>query len=100
MSSVRKLHTVFLLGLGGLGLAACQPAQLAEVQPAAPEPVTCDASFYTYLKGEPISVVDTLNTGVQVRVLAADSFVTKDFEANRLTFTTSPDGTVSRIFCG
>lgn len=60
----------------------------------------CDASLYADLVGEPIFVVDTLNTGLNVRILAADGFVTKDYDPTRLTFTTTPDDTVGRVFCG
>lgn len=81
-------------------LAACAPPQLQEPIPAAAAPVTCDASLYTYLVGEPIDVVYTLNPGVVVRVLGAEEFVTRDYDPNRLTFTTSPEGNVSRVFCG
>lgn len=61
---------------------------------------TCDASIYADLVGEPITVVDTLNTRLNVRILAADGFVTKDYDPTRLTFTTTPDDTVGRVFCG
>lgn len=86
-------------------LAACTPPQLENTAPAAVPTgafatVTCDASFYTYLVGEPIEAVYTINPGLPVRILGADEFVTRDFNPNRLTFTTSPDDNVSRVFCG
>ncbi|MGS4946354.1 hypothetical protein ACVDG3_12805 [Meridianimarinicoccus sp. RP-17] len=80
-------------------LAACAPAAPDAVTPVTSE-VTCEASFFEYLRGEPIAVVDTLQTGLNVRVLGPDDFVPRDFDANRLTFTTAPDDTVSRVFCG
>lgn len=89
-----------LLGTAGLLLSGCAPSQNAAVATPAAQPVTCNASFFDDLKGEPIEVVDTVATQLPVRVLAADSFVPRDFDPNRLTFTTSPDGNVSRIFCG
>lgn len=85
------------------------PAALAACAPPAPAPepeasvsvdVTCEAGFFEYLRGEPIEVVNTLNTPLNVRVLGPDDFVPRDFDPNRLTFTTTPDGTVSRVFCG
>ncbi len=83
------------------------PAALAACAPPAPQtaaPVTtdatCEAGFFDYLRGEPIEVVSTLATPLRVRVLGPDDFVPRDFDANRLTFTTTPDGKVSRIFCG
>ncbi len=80
-------------------LAACAPPAPEPVAPVVPE-ITCEASFFAYLRGEPIAVVDTLQTGLRVRVLGPDDFVPRDFDANRLTFTTSPEGDVSRVFCG
>lgn len=65
-----------------------------------PEPVVCRASDYEYLQGAQIDEVAALPTNLRVRVLASDSFVPRDFDPNRLTFTESPDGTVSRVFCG
>lgn len=80
--------------------AACAPSDGLE-ETAPPEPTaTCEAGFFDDLKGEPIEVIDTLNTPLRTRVLGPDDFVPRDFDPNRLTFTTSPDGTVSRIFCG
>ena len=84
-----------------LGLISCGPPQNLEGstgQPASGE--VCNATIYADLVGEPITVVDTLSTSLQVRVLAADAFVTKDFDPNRLTFTTTTKDTVGRVFCG
>ncbi|MCA8882419.1 MAG: hypothetical protein KDA50_01470 [Rhodobacteraceae bacterium] len=94
-----RVITALSLSAAGLALAACAPPEPAyETQTlAAP---TCDASLFEGLKGEPIEIVDSVNTDLVVRVLAADAFVPRDFDRNRLTFTTSPGGTVSRIFCG
>ncbi|QIE40853.1 hypothetical protein G5B39_02045 [Rhodobacteraceae bacterium SC52] len=89
-----------VLGTAGFLLSACAPSQNTSSDTPAAQPVTCNASFFDDLKGEPIEVVDSIPTQLQVRVLAADSFVPRDFDPNRLTFTTSPDGNVSRIFCG
>ena len=61
---------------------------------------SCNADLYKDLVGEPISVVNSLNPGVRVRILPADSFVTRDFNPNRLTFTTTRQDTVGRVFCG
>lgn len=89
------------LSASALGLAACGPqANLAQSPTGASAPVVCNASVYTGLVGEPITVVDTLNTGLNVRILGADEFVTKDFDPNRLTFTTTPKDEVGRVFCG
>lgn len=83
------------------GLAACEPqANLQPTGTAALSGASCDATLYADLVGEPIAVVDTLNTGLSVRVLAADAFVTRDFDPNRLTFTTTPADKVGRVFCG
>ncbi|QDY69779.1 hypothetical protein [Qingshengfaniella alkalisoli] len=84
-------------------LVACEPeymqtpAETAVVEPAV---VTCDASFYQHMIGEPISMAQTINPGVVTRVLPSDGFVTRDFDRNRLTFTTTPDDTIGRVFCG
>lgn len=93
---------IFFLAASALALAACAPqANLADGGASGPAgPVVCDASFYNGYVGEPIDVVYTLNTGLNVRVLGADEFVTKDFDPNRLTFTTTPKDTVGRVFCG
>jgi hypothetical protein len=80
-------------------LAACAPPAPEPVAPVVAD-VSCEASFFEYLRGEPIEVVDTLQTSLRVRVLGPDDFVPRDFDANRLTFTTAPDNTVSRVFCG
>jgi len=90
-------HTLLALILPA-ALAACAPAP-DPVAPVVPE-ITCNASFFEYLRGEPIEVVDTLVTTLDVRVLGPEDFVPRDFDANRLTFTTSPEGNVSRVFCG
>ncbi|PWR01441.1 hypothetical protein DKT77_17200 [Meridianimarinicoccus roseus] len=81
-------------------ISACAPSAPTGPEPAAAPAVPCEASFFENLKGEPIEVVDSIVTPLRVRVLGADDFVPRDFDPNRLTFTTAPDGTVSRIFCG
>lgn len=93
------MRYTFLILLGPALLAACAPPAPEPVAPVAAD-VTCEAGFFDYLRGEPIAVVDTLFTPLTVRVLGPDDFVPRDFDANRLTFTTTPDGNVSRIFCG
>ena len=50
--------------------------------------------------GEMLSPAPRVMLPLQVRVLGASDFVPKDYDANRLTFTTAPNGTVSRVFCG
>lgn len=82
-----------------VALASCgSPIPEAE-EPRRPTEV-CNAADFEYLQGEPIDAVASLNTGLQVRVLGPDDFVPRDFDPNRLTFTETPDGNVSRIFCG
>lgn len=61
---------------------------------------TCNAALYQDLVGEPIAIVSTLNPGTRVRILGADEFVTRDFDPNRLTVTTTRQDTIGRIFCG
>ena len=95
MLTVRALRLVAPLSLACL--AACGPPPPEE--PARPV-VTCNAADFEYLQGEPIDVVNTLSTRLPVRVLGPDDFVPRDFDPNRLTFTESPDGEVSRVFCG
>ena len=92
----------FFLAASALALTACAPqANLSDGGPAGPSgPVVCNASVYSGFVGEPIDVVYTLNTGLNVRVLGAEEFVTKDFDPNRLTFTTTPKDEVGRVFCG
>lgn len=106
-----RLFSVCLAGLV-LVLSSCGPpqpgtvglepvdAQNASFQTSSVADGSCNAEIYKYLVGEPITVVDTLNTGLPTRILAADSFVTKDFNPNRLTFTTTQKGEVGRVFCG
>jgi hypothetical protein len=95
------MRVVFsLLGLGPVLLAACAPSDPTGTAGPAPVDVTCDAGFFEYLRGEPIEIVDTIISPLQVRVLGSEDFVPRDFDPNRLTFTTSPDGEVSRVFCG
>jgi hypothetical protein len=92
-----------ILATTSFGLTACGPqANLADGGPSGGPsgPVVCNAFVYQDLVGQPIGVVDTLNTGLNVRVLGPDSFVTKDFDPNRLTFTTTPKFEVGRVFCG
>ncbi|MBL9060093.1 MAG: hypothetical protein JNK88_08740, partial [Mangrovicoccus sp.] len=76
-------------------LAACAPQTDAYYTggPTVP-PVTCNAAEFDYLKGQPIESVATVVTPLTVRVLGATEFVPKDYDANRLTFTTAPNGTV------
>lgn len=81
-------------------LAACAPSDNTRSDMPVRAAVTCDATAFEYLRGEPLEVVDTISTPLDVRVLRADDFVPRDFDPNRLTFTEAPDGTVSRIFCG
>lgn len=106
MSVARPLLAFSLLLMSGLSLSGCgEPKQFGQdvtgqTGAAAEAYAVCHAEEYKYLIGQPITVVDTLNTGLRTRVLAADSFVPKDYDANRLTFTTSTTDTVSRIFCG
>ena len=92
------LRSLFSLSLVPV-LAACAPPAPQVSAPTVAE-VTCEAGFFEYLRGEPIEVVNTLITPLTVRVLGPDDFVPREFDANRLTFTTTPDGTVSRVFCG
>lgn len=84
-----------------LVIAACAPRtdDYYTGGPTVP-PVTCNATEFEYLKGQPIEAVATVVTPLSVRVLGATDFVPKDYDANRLTFTTAPNGTVSRVFCG
>lgn len=92
--------TLPALGAFAILISGCAPsAPTGEAAQAAPT-VTCNASFFEDLKGEPIDVVNSIATPLRVRVLDADDFVPRDFDPNRLTFTTSPDGEISRIFCG
>ena len=80
--------------LAAAALAACGPPDnLAGGAPGAVPAggTVCNAAIYNDLVGEPIATVYTLNTGLNVRVLGADEFVTKDFDPNRLTFTTTRD---------
>lgn len=104
---------LFPLSFAGLAiiLASCAPPPPGQVglEPAGGQSLSpvaaaadgsCNAEIYKNLIGEPISVVNTLNPGVRVRVLAADAFVTRDFNPNRLTFTTTRQDTVGRVFCG
>ncbi|MFV0244072.1 MAG: I78 family peptidase inhibitor [Qingshengfaniella sp.] len=98
-----RLAPLVLIG-STIGLIACGPPRNLrddEVTGAiAMANATCDASLYTDLVGQDISVVDTLDTGLNVRVLGPDAFVTRDYDANRLTFTTTPSSKVGRVFCG
>ncbi|MEM1362627.1 MAG: I78 family peptidase inhibitor [Pseudomonadota bacterium] len=107
-----RIVLFFALATASAMLASCgpppdavglEPVQGGSSVNTAVSPVadgSCNAEIYSYLVGEPISVVSTLNTGLSVRVLAADAFVTRDFNPNRLTFTTTPKDTVGRVFCG
>ncbi|MCR9089248.1 MAG: I78 family peptidase inhibitor [Rhodobacteraceae bacterium] len=105
-----RLFSVSLAGLAII-LSSCAPPPPGQVglEPANAQSVSavaevadgsCNAEIYKNLIGEPISVVNSLNPGVRVRVLAADSFVTRDYNPNRLTFTTTRQDTVGRVFCG
>ena len=98
MPSARLSPVFFVLPM--VLLAACAPPPEPPVQEPVAFAETCNAEAYAYLKGQPIDSVGMLTTTLKTRVLAADSFVPRDFDPNRLTFTTSPEGTVSRIFCG
>ncbi|MGB0659342.1 MAG: hypothetical protein ACPGNV_04105 [Mangrovicoccus sp.] len=60
----------------------------------------CNAEFYAYMVGGPIGAVQHVPYAGPIRVLGADEFVTRDFNPQRLTFTTRPDDTVGRVFCG
>lgn len=91
-------YTLMVLPITAV-LAACAPPAPDPVAPVVQD-ITCEASFFEYLRGEPIEVVNTLQTALDVRVLGPDDFVPRDFNPNRLTFTTAPDNTVSRVFCG
>lgn len=93
---------IFILPFASIGLFACATGPQFETEPEAVEQVvaTCDATQYGYLIGAPIGDVYNVNSGLVVRVLAADSYVPRDFDPNRLTFTTSTEDTVSRVFCG
>jgi hypothetical protein len=92
--------TCSLLAGAAVLLVACAPSDPTGGEAPVEAAVTCEASFFDYLKGAPIGVTDTLITPLPVRVLGPDDFVPRDFNPNRLTFTTTPDGEVSRIFCG
>ena len=93
--------TLLVLPVAAVALTACaQRADNLSQSPSSVSTGVCDALVYADLVGEPITVVDTLSTGVNVRILAADGFVTKDYDPNRLTFTTTPDDTIGRVFCG
>ncbi|MCA8878603.1 MAG: hypothetical protein KDA73_01335 [Rhodobacteraceae bacterium] len=93
--------SLVVLGAVALTLSACASNDDVYYDPSATAPaVTCDATTFDYLKGEPIESVGSIATPLRVRVLGPDDFVPKDYDPNRLTFTTSPTGTVSRIFCG
>lgn len=84
---------IAMAGCGGSDSSAIGATQ-------ATQQVQCDAAFFQGLRGEPIEIVDNLTTPLNVRVLGPEDFVPRDFDPNRLTFTTTPEGTVSRVFCG
>ncbi|MEM1163358.1 MAG: I78 family peptidase inhibitor [Pseudomonadota bacterium] len=89
------------VGLEPVASPAATPAASSAAPAASPvADGSCNAELYTDLIGQPISVVDTLNTGLVVRILPADGFVTRDFNPNRLTFTTTRSDEVGRVFCG
>jgi hypothetical protein len=88
------------IALSLTALAACDPYPEYQTAPTNAMMPVCDASQFAHMIGAPISDVQLVNPGVQVRVLPADSFVPRDFDANRLTFTTTPDDKIGRVFCG
>lgn len=100
--------SLLLIG-AALVLASCGPPpetvglESANAQSSQRAPVSdgsCNAALYQDLIGEPITVVNSLSLGPNLRVLPADSFVTRDYDPNRLTFTTTREDTVGRVFCG
>jgi len=95
MPSTRPLHAAACLLV-----AACAPA--ATPPPADPvqQQEVCNAEVYSYLRGEPRAAAETLMTGLRVRILGPDDFVTRDYDPNRLTITITPEDTVGRVFCG
>ena len=95
-----KFTTPFAL-FAALLVAACAPSTEPVYTPGPTAPaVVCNAVDFDYLKGQPIESVATVVTPLNLRVLGPNDFVPKDYDPNRLTFTTAPDGTVSRVFCG
>jgi len=95
------MRAIFSVPAAGLfAVAACAPSDNTRMDTPAQVAVTCNAAEFESLRGEPLAIVDTISTPLEVRILRADAFVPRDFDPNRLTFTEARDGTVSRIFCG
>ncbi len=84
-----------------LAAAACTPIAEREAEGTAlPAAFSCNAALYSDLVGQPIDLAYGINPGFPVRILGPDDFVPRDFNSNRLTFTTTPDETIGRVFCG
>jgi len=93
-------ETVGLEAAGTSSVAGAGGGSAGTAQRAPVSDGSCNAELYKDLIGEPISVLDSLALGPNLRILPADSFVTRDFDPNRLTFTTTRKDTVGRVFCG
>jgi len=95
MPPIRPVHAAACLVLG-----ACAPASMPSPGTPVQQQETCNAEAFGYLRGEPRAAAETLMTGLRVRILGPDDFVTRDYDPNRLTVTITPDDTVGRVFCG
>jgi hypothetical protein len=92
--------------------AACGPTSTPAEEPAPAEPVatapttreeataqdTCGASGYASLVGSNVAAI-TIPAGLNHRIIAPDTPVTMDFNAERINFLTDANGVITSVEC-
>jgi len=76
------------------------PLGLPEEPAAAVEADTCGAQRFTYLVGQPKSLVDRMSFPDGTRVILPGQGVTMDFRAERLNVLIDGNAAVERVYCG
>jgi hypothetical protein len=64
------------------------------------EPDLCHAADYQVYLGQPGTVVPTLGITRTYRVIAYGQIFTQEYNAGRLNFRLTPDGTITKVDCG
>ncbi len=79
-------------------LAGCEP--MGTPVDAAPNPNQCGAYDLQYLVGSPDTALDTMRFNKPMRIIAAGSAVTMDYNPDRINFELDRYRMISRVYCG
>ena len=93
------MKTLALVLTVGLVTGGCM-APIAS-PPVIPEPMgSCGADGLQTLVGQPVSVLETMRFGQEMRLIRPGMAVTMDYSSDRLNITTDDQDIIDRVYCG